>query len=798
MDNDKVGTTKFTLKVDYMESSVSYNTGFAYLVHGAYTKHPLYDYKDLIDKPDTSYLRTNIMGFPILTFHKKNADNTLFIGRYNMNLDKGSDENFGFKLFKDHDPNGDKTKTPYLVDDEGEPMAIADIAECWEFSDNNRGYCSFRDPEGRAELSFNMTAVEGNEADEKAGYHLNANGSCPAVADSFEYRYHVDSDVLDYCYKPEAELKETILEDYAGKITAGDLDDLQWRKDFVLGKMSNYEKLCKWIWSTNTEMVDSNAEMYKTYGNTHGNMKYSGTTSVYNKNTKETLPALIYDSHEDNNIFLDDVWNILQTEYDFTEADMKTQKFGTVDEQASSENKTVYTYTDEDIFQAYALVTGYTYKSYIIEEDEETSEVQVRATFDIGTVKLVSEVNAAIAENPVSYETDRSKALPEPYKVGSSTYYHDTQEYRLAKFANEFSDHIDKEYALVYFVMTEVFECYDSRGKNCMMATWGPQKEGGEYIWYPIFYDIDTQLGINNTGIPSFEYYVNATQEGSYSTNDSILWGNIFKCFFDDIKSTYQNLRSSIQRRNDDGTKEPNSAPIAGYEYTNQDPVAHIENWYTCKPNVTGWYCCRGARPLIAINMDEWYKYIAIINPNGLGYQGMDGKPVYDSAGSFLYALQGDRGLSRQQFLMRRINFIDSWLTRGTYMEGAGKQIKFRTSANDPSSTSDWWIDSTTNKTSAGTEVEKLIPMLDGTRVDGYYQVDENGAIKYDNNGDPIKLNYLDANFFAKLSPFQRSYVTLATDNAPLPSIEYEGTPVRMEFPSNVVTGVRKSPRYAE
>lgn len=88
--------------------------------------------------------------------------------------------------------------------------------------------------------------------------------------------------------------------------------------------------------------------------------------------------------------------------------------------------------------------------------------------------------------------------------------------------------------------------------------------------------------------------------------------------------------------------------------------------------------------------------------------------------------------------------------------------------------------------------------MLDGTRVDGYYETDANGAVKYDENGDPIKLNYLDANFFAKLSPFQRSYVTLATDNAPLPSIEYEGTPVRMEFPSNVVTGVRKSPRYAE
>ena len=801
MDNDKVGTTKFTMKIDYMESSGSYNTGFANLVHGAYTKHPLYDYKDIIDKPDTSYLRTNIMGFPMLTFHKKSADNTIFIGRYNMNLDKGSDENFGFKLFKDHDPNGDKAKTPYVLDADGNPMAIADVAECWEFSDNNRGYCSFRDPEQRAELSFDMTAVEGNDADKKAGYHTNSNGSCPAVVDSFEYRYHKDADVLDYCYKPDAELKESILEDYEGEITAGDLDDLQWRRNFVLEKMSNYEKLCKWVWSTNTEMVDSDSVMYSSYGTKHGGMTYSGETSIYDKASKTTLPALIYDLHEDNNIFYDDVWNILQTEYGFTEADMKTEKFGTIDEQLSNETTTVYTYTDEDVFQAYALVTGYTYKSYVIEEVG--GNVEVRATFDVGTVKLLSEVTAALAANPKEYETDKSKALPfeNGYKVGSTTYYFDTKEYRLAKFAQEFTEHFDKEYALVYFVMTEVFECYDSRGKNCMMASWGPQKENGEYIWYPIFYDIDTQLGINNTGIPSFEYYVNATQDGCYSTNDSVLWGNIYRCFLDDIKTYYQNLRSTINRKNDDGSQEPNSAPIAGYDYTNQDPVAHIENWYTTKPEVTKWYCCRGSRPLIAINMDEWYKYITIMIPEkagGKGYQGMDGKPVYDSAGSFLYALQGDRGLSRQQFLMRRINFIDSWLTRGTYMEGSGKQIKFRTSANDPSSTSDFWIDSTTNLTSSGTPVEGLIPMLDGTRVDGYYEVDENGAIRYDENGDPIKLNYLDANFFAKLSPFQRSYVTLATDNAPLPSIEYEGTPVRMEFPSNVVTGVRKSPRYAE
>jgi hypothetical protein len=36
--------------------------------------------------------------------------------------------------------------------------------------------------------------------------------------------------------------------------------------------------------------------------------------------------------------------------------------------------------------------------------------------------------------------------------------------------------HFDIDYIATYFVMTEVFECYDSRGKNCMMASWGPLK----------------------------------------------------------------------------------------------------------------------------------------------------------------------------------------------------------------------------------------------------------------------------------------------------------------------------------
>jgi hypothetical protein len=108
----------------------------------------------------------------------------------------------------------------------------------------------------------------------------------------------------------------------------------------------------------------------------------------------------------------------------------------------------------------------------------------------------------------------------------------------------ELKDHFDLEYLATYFVMTEVFECYDSRGKNAMFASWGPLKEGGEYIWYPIFYDIDTQLGVNNTGIPSFEYNVDATEDGNYSTSDSVLWNNFYTYFKNSkIIAKYRHLK---------------------------------------------------------------------------------------------------------------------------------------------------------------------------------------------------------------------------------------------------------------
>jgi hypothetical protein len=75
-----------------------------------------------------------------------------------------------------------------------------------------------------------------------------------------------------------------------------------------------------------------------------------------------------------------------------------------------------------------------------------------------------------------------------------------------------------------------------------------------------------------------------------------------------------------------------------------------------------------------------------------MGYQDRNGGTGYDN-GIYFYALQGDRSLSRQQFLTNRLNYIDSWLNQGNYERGGTNIVRGRVAANNPETQSDKWID---------------------------------------------------------------------------------------------------------
>lgn len=222
---------------------------------------------------------------------------------------------------------------------------------------------------------------------------------------------------------------------------------------------------------------------------------------------------------------------------------------------------------------------------------------------------------------------------------------------RIKKFQDEFALHFNEEYCLVYYVMTEVLVLFDSRGKNMMLGSWGPVKEGGEYIWFPLFYDVDTQLGINNSGYPTMNYNVEPTPEGKYSTNNSLFWRSFGEAFAPQIRGKYRDIRNG-------GLTEANIN--AYYDFDEEKSIA-----------------MKGILPITVLNADAHYKYIlpSYSVANGGGYvSGIDssGRPTYKTTTAYFYCIQGTRDLYRAQFLRNRFNYCDSMWLAGGYSGGLG------------------------------------------------------------------------------------------------------------------------------
>lgn len=210
----------------------------------------------------------------------------------------------------------------------------------------------------------------------------------------------------------------------------------------------------------------------------------------------------------------------------------------------------------------------------------------------------------------------------EPIVYDDVEYTIDSKEYRLAKFKNEIWNYMDKDFTLFYYVLTHILLMIDSRAKNMMMATWDDQH------WYPIFYDMDTMLGLNNYGYNKYNYDVEDTMGGIYNGQNSILWNNLRAVFPREIAAMYQAMRQ-------DG----------GLTYNN---LISIYN----KTEADAWN-------EVLCNADAKYKYVRPY-VNGY-YNGLSGEAVWVKPynKSYLYAAQGRRSFHRQWWLSNRLNYFD-------------------------------------------------------------------------------------------------------------------------------------------
>ena len=305
----------------------------------------------------------------------------------------------------------------------------------------------------------------------------------------------------------------------------------------------------------------------------------------------------------------------------------------------------------------------------------------------------------------------------------------------MARFKTEFADHFDLEYCMVYFILTELLHLYDSRGKNMMLATWGPQKIGGSYIWYPIFYDMDTQLGINNSGVPSWDYYAEPTEGNQFSTSNSLLWNGLWEAFRQQILEKYRDMRS------------------------NGLDIAHLNGYYAFDPEVTKSYAMRGSRPEILVNYDEYFKYI---DPTLNGYRNTSGDFIKDT-GSYFYCLQGTRALQRYLYLRNRFNYLDSKWLGGSYAITAKQEFWGRVDGNQGANTSDRFV-------------------YDPTKTPGDHTTDANGTEYTYTDQWPIAL---DSTPTFEITPFLRQYVhAMFDDNLFTDTVQSDGkTPVALPLP---------------
>jgi hypothetical protein len=105
-------------------------------------------------------------------------------------------------------------------------------------------------------------------------------------------------------------------------------------------------------------------------------------------------------------------------------------------------------------------------------------------------------------------------------------------------FKAELDQYFNREYLMKYFLQAHLFGMVDNLGKNMMLCTW----DG--LIWYPTFYDMDTQLGLDNTGY--LEFYSDCdVVEGVYNTSNSKLFVMLQTCFASELAEMYKSMRMS-------------------------------------------------------------------------------------------------------------------------------------------------------------------------------------------------------------------------------------------------------------
>lgn len=173
-------------------------------------------------------------------------------------------------------------------------------------------------------------------------------------------------------------------------------------------------------------------------------------------------------------------------------------------------------------------------------------------------------------------------------------------------FRETISERFNKEYLFRYFLVVLMIGGVDSLGKNLKITTFDGK------VWYPTFYDLDTILGIDNSGYLTIESDVEI-ESGSFNTSNSNLWSKVWKYFNNELKEEWKKMRQSNFTL-DNLMKyiyEEQISKIPAKLYNDDAQVKYLDfgSLYT--------YCCHGSKEHL---ITRWLKERIAYVDSMLGY----------------------------------------------------------------------------------------------------------------------------------------------------------------------------------
>lgn len=559
-------TDCWTLKADYAESSSSHNTGTANMVHdvlaGVGSLTPAQTFYNQSKGESKIELRTTVQGRPMLLYYRQTeTDTPIFAGKFNLNNDKSNTTVYGFEDVAGYNGgtvdnskifNGvEKVKKYYMIhlEDYTTEKANELAAELLAANFNptqlnkNRGVADDADNELRMtdlkgkvwtidDTEYNQESKEYERVYTKAAIADNMN--ITAILFSYSDAVAEVEEVSHSATKEEADAenaKHLVVD--SNEVEPGEEGYLTtYEEDYV--PMVEGDKII------DTPHADAKPAGWKS----KGEKKWAiNRTECWEFSSNDyTLGKFIYDNF-DINYFESKNGELTKTGYKLWYQTWESRYPGSDYDAVEfqwAERKPHYLMT---VAKWLTSTCVYTEDFTVNDSDEEGNLVTYK-------------------QNP----GPTNELLDAPVNYSGVNYTHDTEEYRLAKFKAEFSLYFDPTFTCDYYNITDILAAADQRVKNMMWAffydptidmtnpdIYAREEATGMYGMrvYPIFYDNDTILGIDNNGemtIPwdADENTLDNHDKYCFAGHEATEWENMRRTMQAELNTSYNKLRAAM------------------------------------------------------------------------------------------------------------------------------------------------------------------------------------------------------------------------------------------------------------